>query len=213
MSTQEMQKIEQAIETVKQSCKAKFDSTIEVHFNLGLDPKKQEQQIRVTTTLPNGTGKTKKVAVMCAKPVKNADLELSESDISKIESNAIKPGSDFDVLVVEPSYMPKIAKVARILGPKGMMPNPKNGTVAQDVEAAVEEIKKGQVELKMEQLAPIMHTVIGKKSFDTKKLVENFEEVIKTLNKNKPQKAKPDWINSCFVSASMSPSVQVDLSK
>ncbi|MFZ5425320.1 MAG: 50S ribosomal protein L1 [Patescibacteria group bacterium] len=202
----------EAIEKVKKTCKCNFDSTIEVHLNVALDPKKQDQQIRVTTSLPYGTGKTKKVAVMAAKPVKNADIELSEDDLKKIESGTLKPGTDFDAVVVEPSYMPKIARVAKILGPKGMMPNPKSGTVTENVEQTVNEIKKGKVEIKMEQTTPIIHTIIGKKSFDTNSLAENLKEVITTLRQNKPQKAKPDWLKECYISSSMSPSVLVDLS-
>lgn len=202
--------LEEAIEFVKENCKAKFDSTIELHLNLNLDTKKQDQYIRFTTVLPNGTGKTKKVAVFASAKVKNADLELTESDIERIEKGSLKPKVDFDVLVAEPRFMPKLAKVARILGPAGVMPNPKTGTVSDDVEKAVEQIKKGKIEIKTEQNAPVIHTIIGKKSFETKTLMENFKEVIKSIKQNKPQKAKPDWIKSCYISASMSPSARID---
>lgn len=203
--------IAEALEFVKTNCKAKFDSSIEVHINLNLDNKKQDQIIRYTIGLPNGTGKTKKVAVFASKKIANADLELAETDLDKILSGAIKPKVNFDALVAEPKFMAKLAKVAKILGPAGVMPNPKTGTVTEDVEKAVEQIKKGRVEIKMEANAPIIHTIVGKKSFDTTKLKENFEELFNSLLQNKPAKAKPDWIKSCYITATMSPSVKVDL--
>lgn len=203
--------IVEAIDFLKTNDKAKFDSSLELHMNLNLDVKKGDQNIRFTTTLPHGTGKTVKVASLASGKVASADLELSESDIERLEKGAIKPKVDFDVLVAEPRFMPKLAKVARILGPAGVMPNPKNGTVAEDVNKAVEQIKKGKVEIKTEQNAPIVHTIIGKKSFETKALKDNFEEVISSIKQNKPQKAKPDWIKSVFVSSSMGPSVKIEV--
>lgn len=205
--------LEDAIEFVKKSCKCKFDSTIEAHFNLALDNQKGDQSVRFTTTLPHGTGKIKKVAVFSSKKIPNADLELTESDIDRIEKGDLKPKVDFDVLVSEPRFMPKLAKIARILGPAGVMPNPKTGTVSEDVEKAVEQIKKGKIEIKTEQNAPVIHTIIGKRSFEANALKENFKEIYNSVKQNKPQKAKPDWIKSCFISATMSPSAQVDLIK
>lgn len=205
--------IAEALEFVKKNCNTKFDATIEIHLNLDLDNKKQDQNIRFSITLPHGTGKTKRVAVLASKKVAGADLELTESDIERLEKGGLKPKVDFDVLVAEPRFMAKLAKAAKVLGPAGVMPNPKNGTVAEDVEKAVEQVKKGKVELRMEQNAPVIHSILGKKSFDTKKLVENFEEIMSSIRQNKPNKAKPDWIKSCFVAATMSPSAQVDISK
>jgi large subunit ribosomal protein L1 len=150
--------LEEAIQKAKEANKAKFDATVELHINLTPD-KKIEQSVRFTTVLPNGTGKTKKVAVLASKKVANADLELMESDIDKIEKGTIKPRIDFEVLVAEPRFMPKLAKVAKILGPIGMMPNPKVGTVSENVEAAVAQIKKGKVEIKTEKDVPVIHTV------------------------------------------------------
>lgn len=201
--------LEEAIDYVKKSCKCKFDSTLEAHINLSLDVKKQDQSVRFTIVLPNGTGKTKKVAVFASKKVPNADLELSEDAIEKIDKGTLKPKIDFDVIVAEPRYMAKIAKIAKILGPAGIMPNPKTGTVAEDVEKAVEQIKKGRIEVRTEPNASIIHTIIGKRSFDTKALVENFNEIFTTLKQSKPTKAKPDWIKSCYLSTSMSPSVKL----
>lgn len=204
--------IKEAIDYVKKNSKAKFDATVELHINLNTDPKKTEQAIRFTTVLPNGTGKTVKVASLSSKKVANTDLELSESDISKLESGALKPRVDFDVIVAEPRFMPKLAKAAKVLGPAGVMPNPKNGTVAEDVEKAIESIKKGKVEIRTEPNNPIVHTILGKISFDNKALEENFMEIWNTLQTNKPPKVAPDWIESCFVTSSMGKSAKVDLS-
>lgn len=203
--------LKDALNEVKVNCKCKFDSTIEAHINLNIDPQKTEQSIRFTTTLPHGTGKTKKVAVMASKKVSNADLELTESDLDKITSGAIKPNVDFDVLVAEPRFMAKLAKVARVLGPAGCMPNPKTGTVTEDVAKAVEQIKKGKVEVRNEVNGKIVHTIVGKRSFDVDNLIANFNEILSTLNQNKPAKVKGDLIRSVFVTSTMSPSVQVDL--
>lgn len=204
--------IEEAIKKVKENDKAKFDSSIEVHINLGIDYKKPEQSIRTTATLPHGTGKEKKVAVFASKKIDSADLELKESDIEKIEKGSIKPGNDFDVLVVEPQFMPKIARLGKILGPQGVMPNPKTGTVTTDVETAVEQIKKGRMEIRNEVNAPILHTIIGKKSFEDKQIVENFNELLATLRQTRPQKVKPQgYIGKVYLSASMSPAYQVQI--
>jgi large subunit ribosomal protein L1 len=203
--------IPEAIKKAKEANKAKFDSTVELHINLTPD-KKIEQNVRFTTVLPNGTGKTKKVAVLASKKVANADLELMESDIDKIEKGQIKPRVDFEVLIAEPKFMPKLAKVAKILGPVGMMPNPKVGTVSEDVENAVAQVKKGKVEIKTEKDVPVIHTILGKASFDDQALVENYNEVMNNLRSNKPAKSKPDWIKSVFIATSMGPAfaVQID---
>lgn len=203
--------ITEAIQKVKETSKKKFDATVELHINLDMDTKKVNQPIRFSVTLPNGTGKTKKVAVMASKKVKNADLELSEEDIVKIENNKIKPKVDFDVLVVEPSYMSKIARAAKILGPLGMMPNPKTGTVTENVEKAVEQIKAGRIEIKTEKDLPLIHTILGKVSFEEKALEENYKEVLNNLKQNKPSKAQPEWIKSIYVASTMGPSFQVDV--
>ena len=206
-----MKKIAAAIKEVKAKAPAKFDETVEVHFNLNIDPKQADQTVRATTTLPHGTGKEVKIAVMTSKKVPEADLELSETDLAKLEKGEIKPKKDFDVLIVEPSFMAKLAKLGPILGPSGVMPNPKAGTVTDKVADAVAQFKKGKVELRNEIEAPLLHAIIGKVSFEDKKLIENFEEVFSTLKSNKPQKAKPDWIQKCFITSSMGPSIEVDL--
>lgn len=206
-----MKKIAEAIKEVKAKAPAKFDETVEVHFNLNIDPKQADQTVRATTTLPHGTGKEVKIAVMASKKVPEADLELGETDLAKLEKGELKPKKDFDVLIVEPSFMPKLAKLGPILGPSGVMPNPKAGTVTDKIADAVAQFKKGKVELRNEIEAPLLHAVIGKVSFTDKKLIENFKEVFSTLKSNKPQKAKPDWIQKCFITSSMGSSIEVDL--
>ena len=202
-------KIPDAIKRVKETSKTKFDASVETHINLDIDPTKQI--VRFLITLPHGTGKTQKIAVLSDKKVEKADINLSEADLSKIEKGDIKPGTDFDIFITQPKFMPKVAKIAKILGPVGLMPNPKNGTVAENIEKAVEEFKAGKVEIRTEQKAPIIHIVIGKVSFGEKELEENLQEIIKTLKQNKPQKAKPSWIKSIFLTSSMGPSIKLSL--
>jgi len=198
----------EAIDCVKKTDKAKFDSSIEVHIDCVLDKSKQET-VRFSLTLPHGTGKTKKIAVMTSNKIAGADLELLEGDIEKLEKGELKPKVDFEVLIVEPRYMPKLAKVAKILGPAGLMPSPKNGTVTEDVTKAVEQFKKGRLEVKTEANGSVIHTIIGKKSFTTKALEENFQELVSALKANKPAKAEDTWIKTIYISATMSPSAQV----
>ena len=200
----------EAIKKVKMSSKEKFDASVEVHINLDLDSKKMEQPVRFSLTLPHGTGKTKKVAVLASKKIAGADLELKESDIELIQKGQIKPKIDFDTLVTEPAFMPKLAKVAKILGPAGVMPNPKTGTVSDDPEKAVSEIKKGRLDVKTEKDLPMIHTVIGKRSFTEEQLSENFIELYNALKQNKPTKASPEWVKNIFIATSMGQSVIVD---
>lgn len=198
-----------AIEHVKKTDKAKFDSSIEVHINCDLNKEKQET-VKFSITLPHGTGKSKKIAVMSSQKVSGADLELGEGDIGRIESGQIKPKIDFEVLIVEPKYMSKLAKIAKILGPSGLMPNPKNGTVTDDVQKSVDQFKKGRLDVRTEANGTVIHTIIGKKSFATKALEENFLELVSAVKANKPAKAPEDWIKSVYLSATMSPSVLMD---
>jgi large subunit ribosomal protein L1 len=200
--------INDALEYVKKSCKAKFDSTIEVHINCAINKDKQES-VRFSVTLPHGTGKSKKIVVMASQKITGADVELSEEDLQKIEKGQLKPKVDFDILLVEPRFMSKLAKMAKILGPAGLMPNPKNGTVTDDVQKTLEQFKKGRVEVRNEPNGAVIHTIIGKKSFTTQALTENYQELMSTLSANKPLKAQADWIKSVFISATMSPSVEI----
>lgn len=205
-----MKSILEAIKEVKESSKEKFDATVEVHFNLDLDIKKG-QTVRYSVTLPQGTGKTKKVAVLASKKIESADLELTEEDIDNIVKGKLQPKVDFDVIVTEPKFMPKLAKAAKILGPAGLMPNPKTGTVTENIEKAVADIKKGQVEVKTEKEAPLIHTIIGKVSFKEEDLMANFLALLNSLKQNKPQKSKPEWIKNAFLVSSMGKSVEINL--
>lgn len=211
--TVEIVSINDAIKKIKEFSKERFDATIEVHINLDIDAKRADQMIRYTTSLPHGTGKTLKVATMSVNKVEGSDLELKEDDIEKIIKNQLRAKVDFDVLIVEPSFMPKLAKAAKILGPVGLMPNPKNGTVTDNVSKAVEETKKGKIEIKNEKDFPLIHTVIGKVSFEDKALIENFEALMGSLKSNKPAKAKPEYISEVFLVSTMGKSYQIDLSQ
>lgn len=202
--------IDEALVLMKENCNAKFDTTVELHVNLGIDPKKQDQGIRTTTVLPHGTGKSQKVAVLASKTIKEADVQLNENELDKLENGELKPKVDFDVIVTEPKFMPKLGKYGKVLGPAGVMPNPKTGTVTEDVEKAVEQIKKGKVELRTDPIAPIVHTIIGKRSFTNEALKENYEIIMNTLKQSRPQKVKPEnYIQSVFLSSTMSPSIRV----
>ncbi|NMB91930.1 50S ribosomal protein L1 [candidate division WWE3 bacterium] len=200
-------KLSEAIKRVKAESKTKFDASIELHINLNIDPVKQG--IRFSVDLPHGTGKTKKIAVLSSGKVNGADVTLDESSLSGIDSGKIKPNVDFEVFIAEPKFMPLLAKYAKVLGPAGVMPNPKNGTVTEDVNTAVEQFKKGKVEIKTEKLASLIHTIVGKVSFEDKALEENFKEIVNTLKQNKPAKVDPLWIKSMYLTSSMGPSVKV----
>jgi large subunit ribosomal protein L1 len=199
-----------ALNQIKNDARTKFDSTVELHINLNLDVKKADQMIRFSIVLPKGTGRSVKVATFSSTEFKEADLNLKEEDLDLIVSGKLRVGNDFDVLVTEPSMMPKVSKVARVLGPAGVMPNPKNGTVTTDIKKAIEQLKKGKIEVRTEQNHPIIHTIIGKCSFDSKDLEENLNEIMNNLRSNKPSKAKPDWIKSIFVTSTMGSSYQLD---
>ncbi len=197
-----------AIKEIKAKSKEKFEATVEAHINLDLE---KGQNVRYTTTLPHGTGKTKRIAVFASNKIESADLNLAESDIQKIEKGELVAGKDFDILITEPKFMPKVAKVAGILGPVGAMPNPKSGTVTEKVEEAVANFKLGQMEVRLEANAPIIHTIIGKASWENEKLEENLHKLVTTLRQNKPAKAKPTFIKSVFVKTTMGKAVEVEL--
>lgn len=202
----------QAIELVKQMAKAKFDETVEVAVRLGVDPKKQDQNVRGVVVLPNGTGKTKRVLVF-AKGEKAKEAEAAGADYVGDQDmiNKIQQGwFDFDVCVATPDMMAEVGKLGRILGGKGLMPNPKAGTVTFDVAKAVQEIKAGKIEFRLDKAGQI-HAPIGKVSFDTEKLVENFRALIDALNRAKPASAKGTYMRNVAVSSTMGPSVRINL--
>jgi len=199
--------ISEAVEKVKKESKAKFDASVELHINLDIDPAKQN--VRFSVSLPHGTGKSKKIAVLSSDKFEGADLVLNESDLPKIDQGKIRPNVDFEVLITEPRFMPALTKYAKVLGPAGVMPNPKNGTVTENIGKAIEEIKKGKIDVKTEKLAPLIHTTIGRVSSEEKSLEENFKEVMSVLRQNRPPKAPPIWIKSVYITSSMGPSVKV----
>lgn len=206
--------IEEAVKLAQETSTVSFDASVEVAFRLGIDTRKNDQQIRGAMVLPNGTGKTARVLVF-AKGEKAKEAEDAGADyvgeqelISKINDGWF----DFDVIVATPDMMGQVGRLGRVLGPKGLMPNPKTGTVTMDVAKAVEEIKAGKVEYRAEK-AGIIHAAIGKVSFDTDKLVENFRALHETIAKAKPASAKGTYFKSVTVSSTMGPGVKVDLNE
>ena len=203
---------EEAVKLVKETSITSFDSTIEVAFNLNLDTKKADQQLRGSMVLPNGTGKSKKVLVIAkgeaaeAAKAAGADFVGDTDMIEKIEK---ENWFDYDVIVATPDMMAQLGKIGRVLGPKGLMPNPKTGTVTMNTQKAVEDIKKGMIEYKTDAYGNV-HTIIGKASFDEKKLLENLVFVFNTINKAKPSVVKGKFINSITLSSTMGPGVKVD---
>ncbi|CAM3840339.1 50S ribosomal protein L1 [Aeromicrobium ponti] len=203
--------IEEAIDLAKKTNFAKFDATVEVAFRLGVDPKKADQQIRGAVVLPNGTGKTQRVLVF-AKGEKAKEAEAAGADFVGDSEyiNKINQGwFDFDVIVATPDMMGEVGKLGRVLGPKGLMPNPKTGTVTFDVEKAVNEIKAGKVEYRVDKAGNI-HVPIGKVSFENEKLVENFNTIFDTMMKVKPAAAKGTYMKNVSVTSTMGPGVKVD---
>ncbi|PAQ15161.1 50S ribosomal protein L1 [Bacillus sp. FJAT-42315] len=203
--------IEEAVELVKKTNFAKFDATVEVAFRLGVDPKKADQQIRGAVVLPNGTGKTQKVLVF-AKGEKAKEAEAAGADyvgdadyINKIQQGWF----EFDVIVATPDMMGEVGKLGRVLGPKGLMPNPKTGTVTFDVTKAVAEIKAGKVEYRVDKAGNI-HVPIGKVSFENEKLVENFNTIFDTMMKVKPAAAKGTYMKNVTITSTMAPGIKVD---
>ena len=203
---------EEAIKLAKETSITKFDSTIEVAFKLNVDPKKADQQLRGSLVLPNGTGKSKRVLVIAkgeqAEAAKKAGADFV-GDTDMIEKIEKENWFDYDVIVATPDMMPVLAKVGKVLGPKGLMPNPKTGTVTPNVKSAIEDIKKGMVEYKTDSFGNV-HTIIGKVSFDDKKLVENLVYVVNAINKVKPQTVKGTYIQNIVVSSTMGPGIKLD---
>ena len=203
---------EEAVKLVKETSIAKFDSTIEVAFNLNLDTKKADQQLRGSMVLPNGTGKSKRVLVIAkgdaAEAAKAAGADYV-GDTDMIEKMEKENWFDFDVIVATPDMMAQLGKLGRVLGPKGLMPNPKTGTVTMDTKKAVTDIKKGMVEYKTDSYGNV-HTIIGKASFDDAKLLENLDYVVNTIVKAKPSVIKGKYIKSITLSSTMGPGIRID---
>lgn len=203
--------VAEAIDLAKKTSFTKFDATLEVAFRLGVDPKKADQQIRGAVVLPNGTGKTQRVLVF-AKGEKLKEAEAAGADyVGDTEYiNKIQQGwFDFDVIVATPDMMGEVGKLGRTLGPKGLMPNPKTGTVTFDVTKAVNEIKAGKVEYRVDKAGNV-HVPIGKASFEDEKLIENFRTIFETIVKIKPSAAKGTYMKNVTVTSTMGPGVKVD---
>ena len=204
--------LEEAVKLAKETSITKFDSSVELAVKLNIDTKKADQQMRGSLVLPNGNGKTKKILVLAkgaaAEAAKKAGADfVGEADmIEKIEK---EQWFDFDVIIATPDMMPQLGKIGKVLGPKGLMPNPKTGTVTPTPEKAVEDVKKGMVEYRADQYGNI-HVMVGKVSFDEKKLVENVQFVLNTLMKAKPATVKGKYITNISLSTTMGPGIHVD---
>lgn len=196
---------------LKQITYTKFDSSVDIDIRLGVDPRKADQMVRGVVALPHGTGKDVKVLVLCT-PDKEKDAKEAGADFVGLDEyiQKIEQGwTDVDVIITMPTVMAKVGKLGRVLGPRGLMPNPKSGTVTLDVAKAVKEVKAGKIDFKVDKFG-IVHTSIGKVSFSPEKLVENAQEVINTLIKLKPSSSKGTYVKTLHLSTTMSPGVKID---
>jgi large subunit ribosomal protein L1 len=203
--------LQEASKIVKEISTTKFDASVDLSIRLGVDPRKANQMVRGIVTLPHGTGKTKKVLVLCT-PDKEAEAKEAGADFVGLDEfiQKIEGGwTDVDVIITMPSVMGKVGKLGRILGPRNLMPNPKTGTVTNDIAKAVNEVKAGKIDFKVDKQG-IIHASVGKTSFDAKKIEENANELLNTILKLKPSSAKGTYMRSVYLSSTMSPSVQID---
>ena len=207
--------VDEAMGLVVDTAKAKFDETVELHVRLGVDPRQADQQVRGVLVLPNGTGKSKKVLVIAkgeradAAAAAGADYVGAEEMVAKIQS---ENWFDFDVVITTPDMMGVVGRIGKVLGPKGLMPNPKSGTVTMDVAKAISEVKAGKVEYRLDKTA-LIHCPIGKKSFGKEKLSENFNALMDAVVKAKPAAAKGQYIKSVTVTSTMGPGIKVNYAK
>jgi large subunit ribosomal protein L1 len=202
----------EAVKVVKEITTTNFDASVDLDIRLGVDPRKANQMVRGSITLPHGTGKEKKVLVLCT-PDKEDEAKQAGADYVGLDEyiQKIKGGwTDIDVVITMPSVMPKVGALGRILGPRGLMPNPKTGTVTMDIARAVKEVKAGKIDFKVDKYG-IIHAAVGKVSFTDEQLVENAGELIRTVLKLKPAAAKGTYMKSTFISSTMSPGVRVDI--
>ena len=203
--------LEEAMKLVKEVNTASFDASVDLHVRLGVDPRKADQNIRGTVVLPHGTGKTRRVLVLCT-PDKEAEAKEAGADYAGLDEyiQKIQDGwMDFDVVVATPNVMAKVGRIARILGPRGLMPSPKTGTVTMNVAEAVKEVKGGKIAFRVDKYG-IVHSSIGRVSFPVEHLVENAGELLHTLIKMKPASAKGTYLKSVTVASTMSPGIKVD---
>lgn len=200
-----------AIKIVKQTANTKFDSSVDLDVRLGVDPRKANQMVRGTVMLPHGTGKTVRVLVLCT-PEKEEEAKEAGADFYGLDEyvQKIKEGwTDVDVIITMPSVMPKVGALGKILGPRGLMPNPKTGTVTMEVGKAVQEAKAGKIDFKVDKFG-IIHAAVGKVSFNENQLVDNARELLQTIIKLKPTAAKGTYMKSLYMSSTMGPGIRVD---
>lgn len=203
--------VDEAVGVVKETASAKFVESVDIAVRLGVDPKKADQAVRGTVALPHGIGKSVRVLVM-AKAPKDAEAKAAGADYAGLEEfvEKIKGGwADIDVIIATPDVMVEVGKLGKILGPRGLMPNPKSGTVTLDVATAVKEVKAGKIEFRVDK-AGVVHATVGKVNFDKDKLAENVKAFLATVGKLKPSTSKGQYVKSIFVSSTMGPSVQID---
>ncbi len=203
--------LQEAVSILKDITKTKFDSSIDIDVRLGVDPRKANQMVRGVVTLPHGTGKTKKVLVLCT-PEKEDEAKEAGADYYGLDEYIakIKGGwTDIDVVITMPNVMPKVGGLGRILGPRGLMPNPKTGTVTMEIGKAVNEVKAGKINFKVDKFG-IIHSTVGKISFDASKIEENASEFIQTIIKLKPASSKGTYMKSLYISSTMGPGIQLD---
>ena len=209
---QKFYSLSEAMDVVKKVAYETFDAAVDVDVRLGVDPRKANQMVRGTVTLPHGTGKTKRVVVLCT-PDKEDEAKQAGADYVGLDEyiKKIKDGwTDVDVVITMPSVMPKVGALGRILGPRGLMPNPKTGTVTMEIAKAVNEVKAGKIDFKVDKNG-IIHTTIGRVSFDREKLVENAREFLQMIIKLKPSAAKGTYMKSVYFSSTMGPGIKVDI--
>jgi len=200
-----------AVKTIKDITSTKFDASVDLDIRLGVDPRKANQMVRGSVTLPHGTGKTVRVLVLCS-PDKEDEAKEAGADYVGLDEyvEKIKGGwTDIDVVITTPNVMPKVGPLGRILGPRGLMPNPKTGTVTMDIKKAVDDVKAGKIDFKVDKTG-IIHASVAKSSFDQQKIVDNAKELLTTIIKLKPAAAKGTYVRSIFMSSTMSPGIQID---
>ena len=203
--------LDEAVKLVKEITFTKFDASFDIDIRLGVDPRKANQMVRGVVTLPHGTGKTVRVLVLCT-PEKESEAQAAGADYVGLDEyiEKIKGGwTDVDVIITTPNVMGKVGALGRILGPRGLMPNPKTGTVTMDVAKAVQEVKAGKIDFKVDKYG-IIHTAIGKVSFTPEQIVDNAHEVMSTIIKLKPSAAKGTYVKSIYLSTTMSPGIEID---
>ena len=201
----------EAVDVIKEMTYTSFDASVDISVRLGVDPRKANQMVRGTVSLPHGLGKTVRVLVLCT-PDKEDEAKAAGADFVGLDEyvDKIKKGwTDFDVVVTMPPVMPKVGPLGRVLGPRGLMPNPKTGTVTMDIGKAVTEVKAGKIDFKVDKYG-IIHSSIGKVSFEPEKLVDNARELLQTIVKLKPSSAKGTYMKSIYMSSTMSPGVQIE---